>query len=174
MSMELSGINQYPASASFLREREGENVLSLLEKRLLDEFQHHFPLTSSPFAEIAKRLGVCEREVLETLKSLQERGYISRIGPVFRPRRVGVSTLAAMAVPRNRLERVARYINAYDEVNHNYEREHHYNLWFVVTACHRQRLQQVVEEIESHTGLPVMMLPLEKAFHIDLGFPLWS
>ena len=162
-----------PLSASPGRREEVED-LDLLERRLLDEFQHHFPLSSAPFAQVAERLGVGEREVIDTLRSLQERGYISRIGPVFRARRVGASTLAAMAVPRGRLEAVARYVNAFDEVNHNYERDHRFNLWFVVTAPDPARLRQVLEQIEEHTGLSVMSLPLQRAFHIDLGFPLWS
>ncbi len=171
MPMELRHVARSVPARPPKRETEG---LSRLEKRLLNEFQHHFPLSSAPFARIAERLGVGEKEVLDTLKSLQERGYISRIGPVFKARRVGVSTLAAMAVPRRRLERVARYVSSFDEVNHNYEREHRFNLWFVVTASDQVRLQQVLEEIENHTGLLVMSLPLERAFHIDLGFPLWS
>ena len=147
--------------------------LTPLEKRLLNEFQHNFPLSPSPYAEIAQRLGSCEEQILYLLDSLQNRGFISRIGPVFKPRRIGTSTLAAMAVPVEQLETVAAYINAYDEVNHNYERDHRLNLWFVITTPNQERLEQVLAEIESYVGLPVMSLPLVKSFHIDLGFPLW-
>lgn len=147
--------------------------LTPLEKRLLDEFQHNFPLSPSPYAEIAQRLGSCEEQILYLLDSLQNRGFISRIGPVFKPRRIGTSTLAAMAVPVEQLETVAAYISAYDEVNHNYERDHRLNLWFVITTPNQERLEQVLAEIESYAGLPVMSLPLVKSFHIDLGFPLW-
>jgi hypothetical protein len=38
------------------------------------------------------------------------------------------------AVPADQLEKMALWINALPEVNHNYEREHTYNLWFVVAA----------------------------------------
>ncbi len=167
-------LEHHSASSVSTQRREGICDLNGLEKRLLDEFQHRFPLCSAPFATIAKRLGVTEQQVIESLGSLQERGYISRIGPVFRAKRIGVSTLAAMAVPRQRLEKVARYISAYDEVNHNYEREHRFNLWFVITAPDQERLREVVKSIERDTGLTVMTLPMERAFHIDLGFPLWS
>ncbi len=147
--------------------------LTLLEKRLLDEFQHDFPLSPTPFADIARRLGSTEEQILYLLDSLQERGFISRIGPVFKPRRLGASTLAAMAVPTEHLEHIAAYISAFDEVNHNYERDHRFNLWFVVTSPDQERLEQVLAEIEEYSGLPVMSLPLVRSFHIDLGFPLW-
>jgi hypothetical protein len=95
------------------------------------------------------------------------------VGPVFAPQRAGASTLAALAVPEDRLEEVAGLVSAYAEVNHNYQRDHTWNLWFVVTAPDTQRVQQVLADIESATGLGVLNLPLERAFYIDLGFPLW-
>ncbi len=147
--------------------------LTALEKRLLDEFQHDFPLSPAPFAEMARRLGTSEERVLYFLETLQERGLVSRVGPVFKPRRIGSSTLAAMSVSAAQMDKVAAYVNGYDEVNHNYERDNRLNLWFVVTAPDQERLEQVLTEIEAYSGVPVIRLPLVKAFHIDLGFPLW-
>jgi DNA-binding Lrp family transcriptional regulator len=150
-----------------------EPGLTALEKCLLNEYQRGFPLCPEPYAEIAAQLGVSEADVLRTLESLQRRGFISRVGPVFAPQRAGASTLAALAVPEDRLESVAEQVSAYAEVNHNYQREHAWNLWFVVTAPDQRRVEQVLADIEALTGLPVLNLPLQRAFYIDLGFPLW-
>lgn len=98
---------------------------------------------------------------------------MSRVGPVFKPNRLGASTLAAMAVPRERLQDVADLVSSYAEVNHNYEREHAFNLWFVVTAEDEPAVNRVLDKIRRRTGIAVMDLPLVDAFHIDLGFPLW-
>jgi len=147
--------------------------LSALEKCLLNEYQRGFPLSPAPYADIAQQLGVSETEVINTLESLQGRGYISRVGPVFAPQRAGSSTLAAMAVPAKQLETIAAFVSRFDEVNHNYQREHDFNLWFVVTAPDQVRVTQVLDEIETGTGIAVLNLPLERAFFIDLGFPLW-
>ena len=147
--------------------------LSALEKCLLNEYQRGFPLCESPYAEIGRQLGVSETEVIDTLRSLLQRGLISRVGPVFNPNRAGASTLAAMAVPEERLDAVAALVSACDEVNHNYEREHHFNLWFVVTAPDEARVHAVLGDIEARTGIAVLDLPLECSFYIDLGFPLW-
>jgi DNA-binding Lrp family transcriptional regulator len=147
--------------------------LSALEKCLLNEYQRGFPLCESPYAEIGRQLGVSETEVIDTLRSLQQRGLISRVGPVFKPNRAGASTLAAMAVPEARLDAVAALVSACDEVNHNYEREHHFNLWFVVTAPDEGHVRAVLGDIEARTGIAVLDLPLECSFYIDLGFPLW-
>ncbi|MEN8107273.1 MAG: Lrp/AsnC family transcriptional regulator [Pseudomonadota bacterium] len=147
--------------------------LNALEKCLLNEYQRGFPLCASPYAEIGRQLGVSETEVIDTLRSLQQRGLVSRVGPVFKPNRAGASTLAAMAVPAERLAAVARLVSAFDAVNHNYEREHHFNLWFVVTAPDEVHVREVLDDIEVRSGIAVLDLPLQHSFYIDLGFPLW-
>ena len=148
---------------------------SKLEQRLLNEFQQGMPLTATPYADIGRQLGVYETTVIETLQRLQTEGVVSRVGPVFRPNRVGASTLAAMAVPVGKLEEVAAIVNEFDEVNHNYEREHRFNLWFVVVATDEDQLQQVLVEIEQRCGYPVLDLPLLNEHFIDLGFELkWT
>ena len=148
---------------------------SRLEQQLLNEFQHGIPLTPTPFGDIARQLGVYETTVLETFQRLQTEGVISRIGAVFRPNRIGASTLAAMAVPEDELDEVAAIVNGFIEVNHNYEREHEYNLWFVVTADDEDRLRRVLGEIETACGCPLLDLPLQNEFFIDLGFDLkWT
>jgi DNA-binding Lrp family transcriptional regulator len=145
------------------------------EQRLLNNFQHDFPLTPRPYAELGKQLGISEDKVIKLLAELQAQGAISRVGPVFMPNRVGVSTLAAMAVPVQELEAVAAIINDYPEVNHNYEREHEFNLWFVLTAPEAQHLQQVIDSIEFETGYQVMNLPMLEDYFIDLGFTIqWT
>ena len=151
----------------------GPPALDALDRRLLDEHQRGFPICETPFAEIAKRLGCEAGEVLRRLAALRQRGVVSRVGPVFAPGRVGASTLAAMAVPPARLESVAERVNRYRAVNHNYEREHEFNLWFVLTAACVDELDETLADVRRCTGFDVLDLRLERAYHIDLGFPLW-
>ena len=148
------------------------NDFSPLEQHLLNDFQRDMSLSATPYADMAEKLGVNEEDVLQSIKSLQEKGVISRVGPVFMPNRIGVSTLAAMSVPDDKLECVARIISAFPEVNHNYERDHEYNIWFVVTASSEEHLDIVLYEIEQHTEHPLMSLPMLDDYFIDLGFKL--
>jgi len=143
-----------------------------LDFRLINEFQRDFPLESQPFAELAYRLCTDEETVLAVLQRLRGEGVVSRVGAVFAPRRVGASTLAALAAAPGQLEAVAARVSARPEVNHNYEREHHYNLWFVVTARHEAHLAEALAAIERDSGCQVISLPLEHEFYIDLGFDL--
>ncbi|MCA1978718.1 MAG: Lrp/AsnC family transcriptional regulator [Thiobacillus sp.] len=142
------------------------------EFSLLNDWQRDFPLVERPYAALAAALGSNEAAVLRALGRLMDAGHISRIGAVFRPHVLGASTLAAVACPPERVEAVARAIDAHPEVNHNYEREHRYNLWFVVTAPTREAVSDVLADIRRDTGLVPLDLPMLGDFHIDLGFDL--
>lgn len=148
-------------------------LLSELEFTLLNAFQRDFPLRTRPFATIAKRIGTDEATVISTLQRLRGRGLITRVGPVFRANTIGASALATLSAPPERIDEVAERINSFVEVNHNYQREHHFNLWFVVTAPSVERLNAVMTEIElACDSGPVLALPMEDDYHIDLGFDL--
>ncbi len=145
---------------------------ALLIQQCMNLFQQNIPLSSTPYADMASQLDISEKQLLTILQQLQEEDIISRIGAVFKPNRVGVSTLAAMAVPEHRLNEVADLISAYPSVNHNYEREHHFNLWFVVTAENDEKLSSILIDMQQKSGIVILKLPMEKDYHIDLGFPL--
>ena len=149
--------------------------LSSLAKKLVDNYQRGFPVTASPFADVAEKMQATENEVIEAVNELKDCGVLSRLGPVFDHKKAGASTLAAIAAPEALLQDVADIVSAFSEVNHNYAREHEFNLWFVVTAPDAASLDDVLDRIEIACGYPVMSLPMIKSFHIDLGFQVdWN
>ncbi|NVO25363.1 Lrp/AsnC family transcriptional regulator [Donghicola mangrovi] len=143
-----------------------------LDQRLLDDFQRDFPLTPRPFAVLAENLGTDEDTVLAHLSAMQADGRIARVGATVRPNTAGASTLAAMAIPEERIEQVAAQVSRRPAVNHSYLREHDWNLWFVAAAPSSDALAEDLARIEADTGLPVLDLRLVRPFNIDLGFPL--
>ena len=145
-----------------------------LEFSLLNDWQRDFPIVAQPFSELAAKVGADETAILATLKRLQARGAISRVGAVLAPRRIGASTLAALAAPTAEIERIAALVSARPEVTHNSQREHTYTLWFVATAADAATLAAALAAIERDTGCAVISLPLEQEYHIDLGFDLKS
>jgi DNA-binding Lrp family transcriptional regulator len=150
-----------------------EGPVDRLARKLFHEYQANFPLVSRPFAQIAETLGTSEDAVMAMLEALQETGSLSRIGPVFRPNRLGRSTLAILAVPDERLEEVARRVSRHPGVNHVHEREHAYNLWIVVTAPSAQRLGEFLAQIEQESGCKLLVLPMKKAFKVERREGLW-
>ncbi len=139
---------------------------------MLDAWQRGFPLVPRPFAEVGEAFGLAEAEVISRFAAAQAHGIIGRIGAVVQPNTVAASTLAALAVPEERLEEVAAIVSAQPEVTHNYEREHELNLWFVITAADRDHVRAVLSRIREQTGLEPLDLQLVRGFHIDLGFAL--
>jgi DNA-binding Lrp family transcriptional regulator len=143
------------------------------EYRLLNDFQRDFPLEERPYRHIAAQLGVPEHRVLAALRKLAAEEKISRIGMTFTPGVIGAAALIALAVPSDNVDRIGRLVNAYPEVNHNYEREHRYNLWFVVTGPDEQHVRLTVRNIEAAANCgQALILPMITPYHIDLGFDL--
>lgn len=142
------------------------------EARLLNDYQRGLELVSEPFAAIACDLGTDETWVRATLARWQREGQVSRVGAVFRPGALGASTLAALAVPGHHVERVASVVSARPEVNHNYERDHVFNLWFVANARDAEGLADLLASIRQETGYAPISLPLVTEYWIDLGFDM--
>ncbi len=141
-----------------------------INQSLLNDYQRDFPLVSRPFASLAKDFEIDSETLIERLRVLQNNGTISRVGPVFKANTIGVSTLAAISVPADQLEYYAGIVSSFAQVNHNYEREHEINLWFVVTAATTAELDACIADIETGTGCTVLVLPMLREYHIDLGF----
>lgn len=142
------------------------------QRKLIDGWQRAFPLVPRPYAAIATDIGIDEGSVLAELRSLQAAGVLSRIGAAVRPNTVGASVLAAMRVAPDRLDEIADIVSKEPCVNHNYEREHELNLWFVVAAPDKTGLDSVLARLRAATGHDILELPLERAYYLDLGFSL--
>lgn len=142
------------------------------DQRLLDEFQRGLPLVTRPFASVAAALGIAETEVIARLAVLKALGMISRVGATIHPNTAGASTLAALAIPDDRIEDVAARVSAEPGVNHAYLRENEWNFWFVSTAPSQAALAESLQRISRMTVLPILQLPLLRPFNIDLGFCL--
>ncbi|MDE1461128.1 Lrp/AsnC family transcriptional regulator [Spartinivicinus poritis] len=146
--------------------------MQALEKQLISQFQKLSDISLTPYQAIANELSVTESDIINALQQLTDNNILSRFGPVFNHCAAGASTLAALAVSTDELDTVAKKVNQYPEVNHNYAREHYYNLWFVLTAHDQDHLTQVINKITKDIGLSPLILPMEEAFYIDLAFPI--
>jgi len=142
-----------------------------LDRHIINRLQDGFPVCKQPFAEIGGELNLDENALIKRIETLLENGMLSRFGPMYNMERLGgVYSLAAMKVPLEIFEETAAYINAFAEVAHNYEREHEFNMWFVLAADTSGTMQRVIDEIENHTGLQVYNMPKLKEYFVGLKF----
>jgi DNA-binding Lrp family transcriptional regulator len=147
-------------------------ALDDVDAALVDGYQSGFPVERRPFRAVGAALGVSEDEALARVERLREAGVFRRFGAVLNPPVIGSSALAAVRAPEDRFEAVADAINGYRQVNHNYRRDHEWNVWFVVTAGSRERRDDILAEIGDRTGLDVLVLPMLTDYYIDLEFPV--
>lgn len=139
------------------------------DRAIINALQGGFPVSETPYAEAAKALDLDETSLLSRLDGMLANGVMSRFGPLFDAEAMGGAvTLAAIAVPEDDFEAVAHIVNSFDEVAHNYERQHRFNMWFVVSAESHAVVQQVLSEIEKRTGLTVHDMPKQDEFFIGL------
>jgi DNA-binding Lrp family transcriptional regulator len=144
-----------------------------LDRRLINRLQLGLPLVRHPWQVLAAELDSSSDELLDRLHELLDDGVLTRFGPMFDIERLGGAfTLAALAVPEERFEEVARQLHALPEVAHNYRREHAWNMWFVLGCLTEQGIAETLQRIEHLTGLPLLNLPKEETYHVGLYFPV--
>lgn len=144
-------------------------VMDRLDRAIVNGLQGGFPLCERPFALAARQLGTTEPALLKKIGELLDKGVLTRFGPMYDAERLGGAfTLCAMSVPAADFERAAALVNAHPEVAHNYEREHRYNMWFVLAVSAKSDLRDVIARIEAETGYPVLDLPREEEYFVEL------
>ena len=145
--------------------------MDALDRRIINTLQDGFPVCARPYAEAARRLEMSEADLVERLERLLADGVLSRFGPMYNADRLGGEfVLAAMAVPTEKFDKVAAVVNGYDEIAHNYARDHRLNMWFVLATDRAGRTERVLREIEARTGLEVLAFPKLDEFFVGLRF----
>lgn len=149
-------------------------TLDNLDKQLLNLIQSNLPVVPEPYKELAKILGRSEEEIINRLKGLMEKGVIRRLGAIFDSRRVGYTgTLCALKVPPEKVTEVAKVINSFPGVTHNYLRDYPYNMWFTLLAESQEDLEATLKEIKQLTGIEDLLnLPAQRIFKIRVNFDL--
>lgn len=143
--------------------------MEAMDKKIINYFQSGLPVCERPFLVAAEDLGISEEELIARLQALLDRGVLSRFGPLFDIERMGGTySLAAMQVPADDIDRTVSVINSYHEVAHNYERDHKFNLWFVVAIDSGRKLTDLLEEIGERTGYTVYNMPKLDEYFVGL------
>ena len=144
-----------------------------LDRKIINDLQTGFPLTEQPYAEVAARLGIEEPELLSRLQQLLDNKTLSRFGPMYDAQKLGGAfSLVAMQVPEQEFDKVAEVVNSYVEVAHNYQRDHEFNMWYVLATETPQQIDQVNSDIEQRTGLKVFNMPKLTEYYIGLKLPV--
>lgn len=147
--------------------------LTTLEKSLINLLQHGLPVCERPFAQIAQEVNSTEQAVIDCLNNLRSNKVLTRFGPMFDAACLGGAfTLAALAVPEEDFDFVTEQVNSFEQIAHNYKRDHDYNMWFVIATEEADEINRVITAIEEKTGLAVLNTPKLKEFFVGLYLPV--
>lgn len=149
-------------------------MLKAKDKTFLKKLQTDFPLESRPFAALARDEGISEKEMLAYFRKLKADGVLRYIATMFDLRKLGiVSSLIALRVPPEKLEKTVHIINAYPNVSHNYLRKGDYNVWFTVSAVSEKKLKLILQQIRRKSGIEDMLdLRTQQVFKSQAVFEL--
>jgi DNA-binding Lrp family transcriptional regulator len=145
-----------------------------IDRRILRELQHDFPLSERPYEVIAERLQLPAEQLWTRVQRMLDEGIIRRMGASFDSKKLGFSsTLAAVSVEPELVDRAAEVIGQFPEVTHNYLRDDAFNIWFTLIAADQERIESVLEEIRTTLSLEktaVLNLPVKRLFKLDARF----
>jgi DNA-binding Lrp family transcriptional regulator len=140
-----------------------------LDRKIINLLQTGFPLSEEPYLEVSRQLGIEEQELLERLSNLLNKNTLSRFGPMYDAQKLGGAfSLVAVRVPEDDFDKVAKIVNSYSEVAHNYKRDHDFNMWYVLATDSAEKIDEVNSDIEKKIGLKVFNMPKLDEYYIGL------
>lgn len=148
--------------------------MDCIDRAILAELQDNFPIEQDPYAIIARRLGIDIEDLWKRFNGLLDRGVIRRMGASIHSQKFGFqSTLAAVSVANDRVDRAAELIGKFTEITHCYLRDNRFNIWFTVIAPNQKRIDDILETIRLEMSLPpesMLNVPVKRIFKLDARF----
>ncbi len=145
-----------------------------VDKKLLNAIQVAFPLSREPFSVLGTQLGIGADEVLRRIERFKQEGVVRLVGPVLDARRLGYqTTLVAMRVAENQLDRASKAINQHPGISHGYCRNHYFNLWFTLALPSGVEVEAELQKLSNIIKPEAMLeLPALRLFKIGVFFDL--
>jgi DNA-binding Lrp family transcriptional regulator len=161
-----------------LRSRKHGAAVELdeLDRRLLNLMQGSFPIVPRPYAEVATKAAIGEREAIDRVQRLLDERIIRQVTPIFDTRALGYSSmLVAAKVDPEHPWRAANVINEHPGVSHNYLRDHEFNIWFTIATEPNSSLglEGTLEVLSNLAGAEsIRQLPTLKLFKIRMDLEM--
>ncbi|MBN2592198.1 MAG: hypothetical protein JXA81_01735 [Sedimentisphaerales bacterium] len=145
-----------------------------IDSQILHELQYNFPLTEKPYEVIAGRLKISTEDLWNRIQIMLDEGVIRRMGGSFDSNKLGFrSTLAAVSVDAELVDRAADIIGQFHEVTHSYLRNDVFNIWFTLIAVDNNRIENILEQIRKSLCIErskILNLPMKRLFKLDARF----
>jgi len=166
VKLDMTGSTAADAKAEVLAHEKPERRpdleipdLSSLEVSVIRTVQEDLPLVARPFATQADSLGCAEADLLQALRSFQERKLMRRFAAVMNHRTAGfkANAMGVWAVPEADLARVGPQMAGFAAVSHCYRRPTYddwpYTVFTMVHGRSARDCEATIEAIRTETGI---------------------
>lgn len=133
--------------------------LTALDHAIVLATQAGLPLTTTPYADVALRLGITAQQLMERMQRMQDTGIIRRVAAVPNHYKLGytANAMTVWDISDERVAEVGRRVAAQSFVSHCYRRrrcmpEWPYNLFAMVHARTEQDAEQMIRELQRIIG----------------------
>ncbi|MCD6293864.1 MAG: Lrp/AsnC family transcriptional regulator [Deltaproteobacteria bacterium] len=129
------------------------------DKKVISQIQKDLPVYPQPFALMAEKIGISEKEFIERVKRLKKDGIIRRFGATLRHQEAGFKANAMIAwkAPESIISEMGKTLAGFREVSHCYHRaakgDWPYNLYTMVHGGSRDECREIAEQMSTATGL---------------------
>ena len=156
--------------------------LSSEDLKLLMELQYNFPISETPYTDLAYKLDLNPDYVISKLLEFKRSGIIKRVGANLNYKSIGfikTACLVAFACRDDEVQRIARIINeSFPDINlkHNYLRDHErYKVWFTVKGESLEKIFKEVEEVANACKVKdYLVLPSKRVYKMSVKYDLYK
>ena len=130
--------------------------LDELDRQIITVIQTGMPVSSKPYLEIGKQLGITEDEVIARIKKFSDDGVIKRFGIVVRHHELGyrANAMTVWDIPDEKVSELGVCMGKFDFVTLCYRRPRRLPAWpyNLFTMIHGQDRDHVLKNIEVLVG----------------------
>jgi DNA-binding Lrp family transcriptional regulator len=161
-----------------MTEHHAPTPLTDLDRLILQRVQGTLPDSATPYADIAREVGLPEAQVLDLLARLKASGEIRRFGATLKHQKAGydANVMVAWFVPEEDVDRIGALMSERPEISHCYHRvnclEWPYNLYTMVHGRTDADCQAVVDALSAATGLTdyAMLFSLKELKKVSMRY----
>ncbi|MCZ7535998.1 MAG: AsnC family transcriptional regulator [Acidimicrobiia bacterium] len=141
------------------RKNDGPPVLSDREMAVISVTQQDLPLVEEPFAAVGEPVGLTGADVLDVLRTFEDRKLMRRFAAVMNHRSAGfkANAMGVWVIPEDSIEELGQRMAAYAAVSHCYRRPTYpdwpYSVFTMVHGRTAQDCEETIAAISRETGV---------------------
>jgi DNA-binding Lrp family transcriptional regulator len=128
-------------------------MLTKLDRAIIRLLAQDIPLTDKPFAVLAQRLGIEEKDLLSRIRSYKKRGLMRKFSAALNHRKVGFryNAMVVWNIPSKFIEKAGNIMASFPEVTHCYQRikisDWNYSLYSMIHGKTKKECLEIVRRI---------------------------